>query len=340
MFKNIVKLAHSVFGSDESSFWNGYRLIAFDGSKYTLPNSWSLKMEFEPKAGFENPGKGHFPQCLVETAYDAISGFPVAISVDSIEGSERLLAEHLFSQLPDNSLVIEDRGYPSFRHFHSAVKAFGLNILVRCPATNTFSAVMDFVKSGLEDAEITLPVPESLTKAEKQNHTPIKLRAIRYENHDKTISVLLTTLFDIDKYSAQMIRKLYRKRWKVETHFRNEKVSFQIEKFHARTVNGILQEIYASGIMAVLGRLLAYISGKEKMAKPQLKNAVLSTGSTIGIFIQTYSSKIEKLFVQLLKQISKVLYYKPKKERMSQARINKSARNKWQNTNRLGSQNA
>jgi len=340
MFTKCVTLANSIFETNEDSRWNGFRLIAFDGSKYTLPNSWEIKKEFDPSAGLENPGKGHFPQCLVETAYDAITGIPVAIAVDSTDGSERILAEYLFRNLPDNSLIIEDRGYPSFRHFHEAVHQSGLDILVRCPATSTFTAVMEFVKSGLEDAEITLEVPSSFSKADKEAFTPIKLRAIRYKNSDGTVSVLLTTLYDTEKYSPKTLRKLYRKRWKVETHFRNEKVSFEIEKFHAKTVNGILQEIYASGIMAILGQILAYTAMQKKSTRPQFKNAVLSVGSAVWIFIQPFSQRMEILFEQLLARIVCVPYYKSQKERKSQERVNKSAKNKWQNISRLAGKNA
>ena len=313
MFQHCVVLANSILETDASSRWNGFRLIAIDGSTYTLPNNEKIKEKFDPTAGLENVGKGHFPQCLVETAYDAITGIPIAIAVDSTDGSERNLAESIFMQLTDKTLIIEDRGYPSFRHFKEAMQVRGLDILVRCPATNTFTSGMEFAQSGIDDAEITHHVPSSFSIAEKETFIPIKLRAIRYENSDKTVSVLLTTLCDTEKYTAQIIRKLYRKRWTVETHFRNEKVSFEIEKFHARTVNGIMQEICASGVMAILGQILAYSAKLMKSAMPQFKNAVLSAGSAILIFMKPFSKRMMVLFEQLLARIASVRYYRPQK---------------------------
>jgi hypothetical protein len=61
------------------------------------------------------------------------------------------------------------------------------------------------------------------------------LPIIRLESLDGTISVLLTNLFGSNEFKFKQIQDLYYARWKVEKYYRNEKVTFEIEKFHSKT---------------------------------------------------------------------------------------------------------
>jgi len=53
---------------------------------------------------------------------------------------------------------------------------------------------------------------------------------------------------------------LYFRRWEVENHYRDEKIYLEIEKFHTKTVNGILQELLAVLIMTVISKTLMQLS--------------------------------------------------------------------------------
>ena len=55
--------------------------------------------------------------------------------------------------------------------------------------------------------------------------------------------VILTTLLPRHGFEAKDIIDLYGKRWGIETLFREMKEAFGIERFHARTTDGIQQEI-------------------------------------------------------------------------------------------------
>ncbi len=62
---NAVRLAYELWSDNPLYTWHGMSVFATDGSKYTLPATELIRKEFDPKSGLGNPGKGHYPQCLV-----------------------------------------------------------------------------------------------------------------------------------------------------------------------------------------------------------------------------------------------------------------------------------
>ena len=50
------------------------------------------------------------------------------------------------------------------------------------------------------------------------------------------------------------ITALYFRRWAVEDYYRDEKVVLEIEKFHGKSYNRILQELFAAMIMSVIAK--------------------------------------------------------------------------------------
>ena len=77
---------------------------------------------------------------------------------------------------------------------------------------------------------------------------------------DGIVSVLLTNLYDTEKFPRQEIITLYFKRWEVESYYRDEKVVLEIEGFHGKTSNSIRQELFAAMIMSVISRTLMALS--------------------------------------------------------------------------------
>ena len=98
-----MELAYKLWPRDPSYLWHGMSVIAFDGSKYNLPATEENRKEFDPQSGLDHEGKGHYPQCLVTTAYDVFRRIPVARTVVSIHGSEREEALRLLDIHPPGS---------------------------------------------------------------------------------------------------------------------------------------------------------------------------------------------------------------------------------------------
>ena len=333
-------MAYSLWPESPEYTWHGRTVYGIDGSKYTLPATEKLREAFDPESGLEHSGKGHYPQCLVSTVYDVFRQLPVARTITSIsEGNEREEAEAMLGKLPlIPYLLLFDRGYPSYKLIkclleHNQAPDF----VFRCPASSTFPAVEKFVRSGKPEDVIWIDVTDSFKRnrsiPDRHRAQPLRLRVVRLESPDGTVSVLLTNLFDKVEYSVESIIELYFRRWKVEEHYRNEKTYLDIERFHSHSENGIRQELFAVLVMCVITRTLMNMAVPESLkAKytPQFKNAVISLAQDAAVLTPNDPEVAVQIFGDILKERARVKYYKPKKPRKSQPRVSKKSINKWQ----------
>lgn len=78
ILKHTVQLAYELLPQKPEYLWHGMSVYAVDGSAYTLPATEENRKEFDPNSGLNHRGKGHYPQCLVSTAYDVFRRLPIA----------------------------------------------------------------------------------------------------------------------------------------------------------------------------------------------------------------------------------------------------------------------
>jgi hypothetical protein len=311
-------------------------VVAFDGSKYDLPATKEVRKEFDPQSGLEHEGRGHYPQCLVTTAYDVFRRLPVARSVVGIHGSEREQAQALLPFVPPRSVLLFDRGYPSFdlitylREHHKGY------FLFRCPAESTFPAVEAFVQSGRQEDYLSLTPSNRFLKGlsgkQRKKARGIQLRMIRLVSPEGKVSVLLTNLLNQSLFKADAIIELYFRRWAIEDHYRSEKTVLEIEKFHGKTPNSIRQELFAVVIMSVIARTLMVVTSQvhgPKGAEFQFKNAIMTLASEAAVLVPDEPGRAARIFSELITAISRVRYYRPKVPRPTQPRVTKRLPNKW-----------
>ena len=94
LLKQILQsLVFSDLASDshEDHRWNGRKVFAIDGTKWTVPRNDDLMRHFG------STSSGHYPQALVSVLYDVCAGLPVDVEVSPYASSERT---HLFDMLP------------------------------------------------------------------------------------------------------------------------------------------------------------------------------------------------------------------------------------------------
>lgn len=316
-----VKLAYEVWPTREADTWHGLSVFAIDGSKYQLPAADAVRAAFDPTSGLEHLGKGHYPHCLVSTAYDVFRRLPIARTVQPMaEANEREEVKALLPYMPRAGVLLFDRGYPSYdllEHLHRQYQGFWL---LRCPAAATFPAVETFMQSGQAEATLTLTSPKT---------QPIQLRAIRLVSPSGELSVLLTNLQDGARFPAQAVIDLYWRRWAVEVHYRDEKTSLDIETFHSQTENGIRQELFAILIMAVIARTMMVLQTDPEQAQPQFKHAIITLASEAALLTPRCPDVALDIFQELLREIARVRYYRPKVPRPSAPRLSKHPVNKW-----------
>lgn len=210
------------------STWHGYRVLAIDGSKLQLPSDTKLR-EIFGTAGRGDIAVTAQSSCL----YDAINGIIIDARIKPMSTDERSLAmthvEHLCS-LPSFSkeLVILDRGYPSFeliRFFESKNLSYLMRVKTR------FN--IDIDRMPLGDQRYFL----------SQGQERIAVRVIKFHLPSGETETLITNVFD-KRMSAKAFKKLYFKRWPIETRYGDLKRKLEIENFSGRTEEAIYQDYY------------------------------------------------------------------------------------------------
>jgi hypothetical protein len=331
-----VDVAYDLWPNRPEYLWHGLSVYGVDGSKYTLPATAQLREEFDPDSGLNHNGKGHYPQCLVSTVYDVFRRLPIARTVVGIHGSERQEAKSLLSFIPPHSVLLFDRGYPGYEFIKELVENFSGYFICRCPAESTFPAVESFVKSGNQEAVLWIDPSNKYRRRvslkQRSKLKPIKLRVIKLQSPDGTISVLLTNLFGKRRFARSEIIALYFRRWEVENYYRDEKVVLEVVKFHGKTSNSIRQELFAAMIMSVISRTLMALSASETRSgpgEPQFKNAIMTLASDAAVLVPEEPEKAVEIFNEIIEEIARVQYYRPQQPRQPQPRVTKRKINKW-----------
>jgi hypothetical protein len=311
-------------------------VVAFDGSKYDLPATVEIRKDFAPQSGFQYESKGHYPQCLITTAYDVFRRLPVARSIVGIHGSEREEVLALLPSIRPGNVLLFDRGYPSYQLIAHLRKHYKGYFVFRCPAKETFPAVEAFVASRMEEGFIII-VPskkylQRLTGKQRKKTQSIQLRIIKLVSPDGTVSVLLTNLLNKTSFPKEEIVELYFRRWAIEDHYRTEKVALEIERFHGRTSNSIRQELFAVVIMSVIARTLMVLTSRihgKRGTEFQFKNAIMTLAAEAAILVPDDPKRAVQIFSEILRAISRVKYYRAKSRRPTQPRVTKKPPNKW-----------
>jgi hypothetical protein len=331
-----VHVANTIWPKLPRYLWHGMSVYAIDGSKYTLPATDEIRKEFDPQSGLQYSGKGHFPQCLVSTVYDVFRRLPIARTIVSVNASEREQAKDLVKSIPSGSVLLFDRGYPSYEFILFLCQEFSGYFIFRCPAKSTFPAVESFVNSGKETGEIWIDPSNKyrsrISARQRGKLKAIKLRVIRLVAPDGTVSVLLTNLYNKKVFSRNEIIDLYFRRWEIEGYYRDEKIVLEVEVFHGKTCNSIRQELFAAAIMTVISRTLMVMSfevlGSEEK-EFQFKNTIMTLASEAAVLTPSDPEKAVAIFEEIIKELTRVKYYRPKVARPSQPRVTKKNLNKW-----------
>jgi hypothetical protein len=339
ILKAAVEVAYDAWPERKEYLWNNMSVYAIDGSRYMLPATDEIRKEYDKNSGLQNKCNRHYPLCLVSTAYDVLRKIPVSRTVvGNHNGDEREEAKKLIENIPEGNVLLFDRGYPSYgfiRYLNLNYKGY---YLFRCSSEYTFPSVEEFIDSNKEEDIIWIkPSKKYLEKTsihidERNNSKPIQVRVIKIVSPDAKVSVLLTNLLNIRMFHIDEIEKLYFKRWPIEGHYRDEKTSLEIQRFHSKSVNGILQELFAVLIMTVISKTLMALSAvviENRTVEPQFKFTIMSLALDASFLSATNMTKIIDVLTDLLNAINKVKYYRPKEPRPSQPRVSKTPVNIW-----------
>jgi hypothetical protein len=256
VFKYLVQRLAEEFYTDNSnvaSFLEGFRVLAVDGSRITLP----ITKELEGLYGKTTNQTGtSIVQARASVLYDLANNLAIDGVLANIGLGERELALRHLEHCKNGDLIIYDRGYPSYDFIYGHYEK-GLAFVMR--AKSDFSNVTkSFIQSGKTSQTVEILPGKNMDLKGKAYHknTQLKVRLLRIELPGGETELLITSLTDSKKHKYAVFKELYFRRWKIETYYDELKNKLKVEHFSGYSDQCILQDFYAAIFVSNLQSLI------------------------------------------------------------------------------------
>jgi len=241
--------------------WNGFNLLAIDGTTVRLPRIEAISEHF----GAWNPRQGSkCPMARVSQMFDPLNKITVDAIIESKDVGERELAAFHFLKLMPNDLILLDRGYPAYWLFN-LIQSQGANFCARIQRKR-WKVVRQFYNSGKKEKIISLSVFSSSVEQCKEmglDLKPLKLRLIRVKLDTGESEILITSLLNTKKHPHEQFSELYHLRWPVEEDYKTMKQWIEIENFSGKSVLSVYQDFHAKVFAKNLISALIYPTQAE-----------------------------------------------------------------------------
>lgn len=243
---------------DEHYTWRGLSVWAADGTCVSIPDTEENEAVFaRPKNG---SAKGPFPQVRAVMLLNARSRVALGLEVAGYQLGELSLLKPLWERVPDNGLVLLDRGLFSWGEF-SALTSTGTNRhwLTR-PKSNMAGKVVEKLGPGDELIELELGRGGMRQRYPDVPKT-MRVRRVKVARKGFRPAEIITSLLDPKQYPAEELVSLYVERWEIELAY-DEVKTHMLESsvtLRSKTPEGVRQEFYGIG--------LAYNLVRQKLAQ-------------------------------------------------------------------------
>lgn len=259
----------------------GYRLIAIDGSVYTLPRTKETIATFGENVLSNNR---KWIKAQVSFAADVLNNVCVGGVIGPYKQSEASQAFTLFDQLGDGNLYLFDRGYFG-RSFLKKVVETGCQFCFRLQR-NACKEVIEFIKSNKVDCIEYIKV--------EGERISVRLTKVILDSGEEEF--LMTSLLDQENFSPRKLKALYHLRWGVEEQFKDMKYAICVENFIGKSPNSIKQEFFANILTYNISMMLCK-PAIDRMSNKKKKKRKYKTNK------RALLAKVKQCFVNLFYDI-------------------------------------
>lgn len=273
---------------EKPQLYKGYRLLAIDGS--------GISSAYNPKEN-NTLRNDHVSALHLNSLYDICNKLFINVIVSKESKSDECGAAcKLVDQTDDTypAIFIADRGYESYNLMaHIEEKLFDYVIRVKDADTSCMVSGLKLPQSAEYDITKHIFITRkqagpALINSEKYKYFSKKMRFdyvsdckspdyeltirfVKFKLSDDTYEVLATSLPE-EIFSVDDLKEIYRRRWGIETGFRELKYIMGLSAFHSKQENSILQEVFARLIMYNFSMFITMkIQPKEKDRRYQLQ---------------------------------------------------------------------
>ncbi len=231
--------------------WCGRPVKVYDGTTVLMADSAANQQAYR-QHGNQSPGCG-FPLARLVVFFCLITGAVVSACIAPWTMSEIVMSRLLYQDLESNDVAMADQAYGSYVDLALIQQQGADGVLRKHHARHT-----DFRKggkNGIGDHQVTWQKP-----AQRPDHMSeeefamipktlvvreVALRLSLKGFRDQRI-IVVTTLLDAQRYSAQQLTRLYGWRWPAaEVNLRHLKTTLKMEMLTAKTPEMVRKDIWA-----------------------------------------------------------------------------------------------
>lgn len=269
-----------------ASQWLGHRVFLLDGSSFSMPDTPALQKHFGQPSG-QKKGCG-FPMAHLMALCDLSTGLVVDFIVSPLYSGDLTKGVRTHRLLRAGDVVLGDRVFGTWGYL-ALVLQHKLEAVTRAHQRLklSFNSRRRWHERGTYCRLYTLAREDQVIEWFKPRHRPkwmslalyerlppsIIVRAIRYTIRRRGFRTrevtLLTTLTDHQRYPADELAALYRRRWEIETNFRDLKETMGMKTMRCRTADGVLKEMYMYALAYNLVRMACVKAGREQGVEAQ-----------------------------------------------------------------------
>jgi len=224
--------------------WRGLALYGVDGTSLRVPDSEENRLHFGGHSGGAKRGDSGYPLVRVVGLMALRSHVLAAVCFGPYATGEVTYAKELWAEVPDNSLVIEDRGFLNAGAL-IPVASQGVNRhwLTRAKKNTRWTVVKNLAPG---DDLVEMRVSSQARKLDPTLPKTWLVRAIRYQRDGFQPQTLLTSMLDASAYPAKEIILLYHERWELELGYDEVKTEMldREEAIRSKSPTSVNQELW------------------------------------------------------------------------------------------------
>jgi len=275
--------------SDGYDAWNGHRVVLADGTCLSMVRTPELVKAFGVNKGHH--GRGRYPLARLVTLCLAGTMTIVDYAVGRYRQGEWSLFDTILGSLRQDDLLIADRHFAGV-HYYVRYQREGLEFLTRAHQRLKIARVKRRVRHGANDFIGRLNINKLYRRKDPSLPTHIDVRflkAVLRMRGRRQVVWFVTSLTDPNRYPADQIIELYARRWRIETLFREVKITLSADVLRSQSPDGIRKEIVARLTALNVVRTVMLEAAVETQIEDPLRisfihaiRALLSFSSALG----------------------------------------------------------
>ncbi len=225
--------------------WNGHRVVLTDGTCVSMIRTPELVQAFGVNQGHH--GRGRYPLARLVTVCLAGTMTILDYALGGYRQGEWSLLSSILGSLRQGDLLLGDRhfaGAPLYVYYRN----HGLEFLTRAHQCLKVARVKRILRYTSADFLGRLNINKLHRRRDPSLPTHIDVRflkaVLRIRGRRQTVW-FTTSLLDPVRYPAEQIVALYAQRWRIETLFREVKITLSADVLRSQSPEGIRKEIVA-----------------------------------------------------------------------------------------------